>query len=436
MQLVIRRPRITIPITYELQGFRAWSTLAALGMLKWVAVLGGVGDRLLAAEIANRLWPIFVVGLYLRETVSVITRPNIYVLLLAVYGVWGLVSGNAFVDVVTDGTVLILPAIFWRSLCKAGINTPERYAELLDTYFKLNVLGIFIVTLPGAAFGGGAGMDWNFLIPVFLSKIFTSKFLMDSALYGLLFTFAAVSSLSGKTALGNIAIAAAALTRGKIRYILLGLFLAVGVAILSLPFVLDTEAGAKLTLLLNNANFSGLMSFSVSNLILNPILIFKFLDVSTGERLFELLQAVHKIDQDWFHLLFGFGLGAGIDLSATMDKSVLRAHSGDTDDVRVVHLAVTWFLLKGGLAGLFAYLASSAWAILNAIQNIRLLPIFRDHRWVWFGNISALLIWFSMQFAIGNYIKLPLMAISLMAIFIGRRLRKAATRKVVSQERP
>jgi hypothetical protein len=423
MQITLRRPRIVIPLTYDLQGFRVWCTIAALAGLKWVAVLAGVGDRLVAAAIANRLWPLFVVALYLRETISLLSRPNIYIFVLALYGVLGVLSGNVFVDVVTDAAVMFLPAIFWRSLCDAEINTPERYAEFLNTYFKLNVLGMFVVTLPGMAFGGGAGMDWNFLIPVFLTRIFTSHIFMDSALYGILFIVAAALSLNSKTALGNIAIAAISLTRGRLRYILAGGFLAAIAVLISLPFIFETTAGTKLSLVMNNINLSGLMNLPLSNLVFNPILIFSFLDISSGERIFELLQALNKINQDWFHFLFGFGLGGGIDVSGTMDKSVLRAHSGDTEDVRVVHLAVTFFLLKGGIIGLTAYLVSSTWAMWNAIQNIRLLMIFRDYRWVWFGNVSALLIWFSMQFAIANYVKLPLIAISLMAIFIGRELR-------------
>jgi len=395
----------------------------ALGVLKWVAVLAGVGDRLHAAAIANRLWPLFVVALYLRETVSLFLRPNIYIFILALYGILGVLSENAFVDVVTDAVVMFLPAIFWRNLRDTETTTPDRYAEFLDTYFRLNLLGMFMITLPGMAFDGGAGMDWNFLIPVFLARIFTSHIFMDVVLYGILFVAAAALSLSTKTALGNIAIAAVSLTRGKLRYILAGSLVAILVVAISLPFILETTAGTKLSLLLNNVNISGLMNLPLSNLVFNPVLIFSFLDVSSGERIFELLQALNRINQDWFHFLFGFGLGSGIDVSGTMDKSVLRAHSGDTEDVRVVHLAITWFLLKGGMVGLTAYLASSLWAIWNAIQNIRLLVIFRDYKWIWFGNVSALLIWFSMQFAIANYIKLPLIAISLMAVLIGRELR-------------
>ena len=423
MQITLRRPRIIIPLTYDLQGLRAWCTIVALGVLKWVAVLAGVGDRLHAAAIANRLWPLFVVALYLRETVSLFLRPNIYIFILALYGILGVLSENAFVDVVTDAVVMFLPAIFWRNLRDTETTTPDRYAEFLDTYFRLNLLGMFMITLPGMAFDGGAGMDWNFLIPVFLARIFTSHIFMDVVLYGILFVAAAALSLSTKTALGNIAIAAVSLTRGKLRYILAGSLVAILVVAISLPFILETTAGTKLSLLLNNVNISGLMNLPLSNLVFNPVLIFSFLDVSSGERIFELLQALNRINQDWFHFLFGFGLGSGIDVSGTMDKSVLRAHSGDTEDVRVVHLAITWFLLKGGMVGLTAYLASSLWAIWNAIQNIRLLVIFRDYKWIWFGNVSALLIWFSMQFAIANYIKLPLIAISLMAVLIGRELR-------------
>ncbi len=404
--------------------------MAALGCLRDLALLTVTRDILTASEIANRIWPVLVLGLFIRATLSVIARPNYYVLGLLIFSVLGLFSGNSPLDILTDGTVMILPAIFWRQLQLKGLDEPKAFGAFCESFLKLNLIGIFLITFPSLIIAllipgsGSVSMDWNFTIPALLSRVFSSTILGDSILYLGLFGVVAGLSLVNKAAIGNIAIAAAAMTRGRAVLIILGIFGLFLIVLALLPFLAQTKAGTKLMMLLTQTNPSQLFSLKIVSLILNPTIVFHVMDVSSAERVFEFLEAIRKISVDWFHILFGNGLGAGVDLSGSGDSGMLAAHSGDTEDVRVVHLALTWFLLKGGVVGLISYIVVASIAAWQAVVSICSRLIYREYRWLWLTNISFLLVLFSIQVGISLSIKTPVFAISLMGVFLAWNLRK------------
>jgi len=409
--------------------------MAALGCLRDLTVLTITPDILRASEIANRIWPFLVLVLFIRATLSIITRPNYYVLGLFIFSALGLLSGNSPLDIVTDGTVMILPAIFWRQLQLKGLNEPKAFGKFCESYLTLNLMGIFFITFPSLVVGvlipgaGSVSMDWNFATPVLLSRVFSSAILGDSMLYLGLFGIVAGLSLVNKAAIGNIALAAAAMTRGRVVLIVFGILVLSLIVLALLPFLLQTKASTKLMMLLTQTNLSQLFSLKVVSLVLNPTIIFHVMDVSSAERIFEFLEAIRKISTGWFHIIFGNGLGAGVDLSGSGDNGVLAAHSGDTEDVRVVHLALTWFLLKSGVVGLTSYIVLAFIGIWQAIASICSGMIYREHRWLWLTNISFLLVLFSIQVGISLSLKTPVFAISLMGVFLAWKLRKQAQRR-------
>lgn len=109
---------------------------------------------------------------------------------------------------------------------------------------------------------------------------------------------------------------------------------------------------------------------STSDLFSDP---FSYVDTSTAERVFELAGAVQLVSASGTTTLVGRGLGGALDLSGTRDRSVVMAHGGSDalESIRVVHLGITYALLKGGVCGLLAYLGFVVVAFVRAVRCMR-----------------------------------------------------------------
>lgn len=79
------------------------------------------------------------------------------------------------------------------------------------------------------------------------------------------------------------------------------------------------------------------------------------IDHSTGNRIFELAAVLDQITFSSIKgFIFGDGLGASVDLSQTPDVTVLNVHENPAN-VRVVHLGVSYVLMRFGVLGLLLY---------------------------------------------------------------------------------
>jgi hypothetical protein len=131
--------------------------------------------------------------------------------------------------------------------------------------------------------------------------------------------------------------------------IFIGLFI---FSLLSVDFYYSTEILRKPYVMIRDLDFE-LLYNAIFNL--DTFLLWSAIDISTGQRLFELITVIN----DSYSVFIGNGLGASFDLSATKDLSiVVRRSSGVVDSVRVFHLALSWLIAKTGLLGLglFVYL--------------------------------------------------------------------------------
>ncbi len=86
----------------------------------------------------------------------------------------------------------------------------------------------------------------------------------------------------------------------------------------------------------------------VKNVDLNAVWVF---DVSTAQRLYEFLLIINEMSLN--KIIFGHGLGYSVDMSNSLDLSILeRTTENSIDNVRTFHLMVTWLLAKTGLIGI------------------------------------------------------------------------------------
>ena len=113
-----------------------------------------------------------------------------------------------------------------------------------------------------------------------------------------------------------------------------------------------SSSAFKVFALINYFDFQGILKAfrTVDNK-----LIWSAVDISTGQRLFELLTVIDEL-RDGGNLIFGEGLGGAANLSETKDLSIVtRRANGDVSNVRVFHLMITWILNKMGILGLFFF---------------------------------------------------------------------------------
>lgn len=105
-------------------------------------------------------------------------------------------------------------------------------------------------------------------------------------------------------------------------------------------------------------------------------------DVSTGQRILEIVQVWNSVTKSAFTLLFGYGSGGSIDLSMTLDSAVVSSHD-NLKEVRNIHALPFYILLKYGLVGcVFFYFASIRFLLkirelyfLSEFSKFDLLPI-------------------------------------------------------------
>jgi O-antigen ligase len=98
---------------------------------------------------------------------------------------------------------------------------------------------------------------------------------------------------------------------------------------------------------------------------------FEFNDASTGNRLFEALQVINVFStNDIIHQIFGNGFGATIDLSSTIDETVLNTNP-DPTKVHHIHMGIFAVLHRYGILGLIIYITFIFYSIRISFQLIK-----------------------------------------------------------------
>lgn len=267
---------------------------------------------------------------------------------------WGWYQQNPLGDIATDAFLLISPLLFiwWGRLSR---SSPIYLKRFLTTYLHINLLAFTLLVLPLSVLRQYSWMraDNSLILGVGLVLLIArdtqSSFLntvgvaLTIAFTGHKLTF--LQLLANAFALRKKLFS---LFKGKALVALLGFAL-----IISAGF--GYSAGRTKFLLLSNSIASSIeKGFDFRSVWLSP---FDYLDLSTAGRVLELRQVVRAIGETPVTVLFGKGLGAGVDLRETLDMSVVNAHGGveNLAQVRVIHLGFAYTLLKGGIVGLWLY---------------------------------------------------------------------------------
>ncbi len=359
-----------------------------------------VGNRVFALLsmfwIARELW------LWVKQT-RVPKFLFVFGLYLLLWTLLGVAHGNTWNNIVTDLFLLVLPLGFALGGRRVVISGYERLKDVFQRYFIYNLLYFVVVTIPGLYILKLPQVlpDVGWLVAGFVALWFAPlKF--GSVLGGVV----GVGALFLGSGYKNVLLqAASGFLTGIIRPP--RDYLGIVYRVFSLLFV---------TLVLVGFFFIYLHLGRKRNSI-NPILVskvrrftesvvqiiefpreswnepFVYLDLSTGERIYELHQVIDMLKASPVRLLVGQGLGGTVDLGETKDPGVYQSHI-DLNHVRVVHLGISWVLLKGGCIGLGFYLGWLVKILYDVILSLR-----RKGTWWWITLHLALL-----NYALGTFV--------------------------------
>jgi hypothetical protein len=388
---------------------KLWIAGLILGMLAFLFI--GIMDIYIfsAMGYAKRIWLLVVLLLFLRELAFLSSRTNPILIYFSFLLLLGVLNGNLIPNIAADGAVLVLPWIFLLYSVRLIQKNAVIHQEIFSSYFLLQLLTLYFISLPTKLIAFPIDVDVPFLIATCVVSLYHAR----NSLYlvGWLTHFSVLffTMFDTKSALLQSLFAilfgggAKNIVRAAVTTIILG-----AIGILFIEQFSSSPAVGKLLYMITSAdlNFSGMGPSYWKILLANPRFIFDFLDLSTAQRVFELLVVVDTISKNTITLFFGMGLGGSIDISATQDNSVLRSHFGDTQSVRVLHLGVSWVLLKGGIVGLAAYIAGltvMSWRCLVILFQSK----FQQDIWLRISALSVLLHFIGMQFSFAYFVPLP-----------------------------
>ena len=332
-----------------------------------------------ALGVANKVFGVIISALFISEVlISVAYRVRLsliaialtaYLILMSLYGYF---LGNDITNIISDLILLLSPLTFYIYGARRRQQTAhvEKLAGgIIYGYFLMSVLFFVFIFAPANLLLSTeqARADFPMMMGLYFIFIFRGRPIIKILSFGgLIFTvFASGYKLALLLVVVDLVIVLFVwifqrtdmVTKlVRIVTILVSGFI---VAVLVPIAIADSLANPQLsqnTLIRKIKNFSNVVSLPINRLIIAYDAPFDVLDASTAERVYELKQTISANTQKSLTILFGQGLGGTVDLSGTEDPGVMQAYD-DLSKVKVVHLGLTWVLLKGGLIGLLIYFA-------------------------------------------------------------------------------
>lgn len=313
-----------------------------------------------AAMYANRIWAMFsllvMLPLFfnLLHGIRLTYLATLSVILLLT--VQGLFMGNDVIAVAADMALFILPTMFYL-LSRVIIRTVQEIYSFIKTYLKLNAVFLLFVSLPLYFAGFTMLPDYTFLIAAVLVALLGKGF--RYRVFSLVKAPVLFLLVGNKTVLVQAAAGAVLLAlRNGVHSFAKGLgFFLLLLLLLFSQFSSFGGSTLKSKLMSALSAVQNVLSTrtSLSDVYYEP---FEYLDLSTAHRVYEFKKVMQEIIQSPLTIFLGRGMGAAIDLSETLDHSVVAAHGGRDHlvKVRVVHLGIAYMLLKGGVVLLVLYL--------------------------------------------------------------------------------
>lgn len=359
--------------------------------------------RFTAAGYANRLWAALVLLILAPAAIRTVGRPGVYLGVIMLAGLWGVAMGNQAPDILADVVLLGLGAVFLTYGRRIARKGPAALRRFLREYFFLNLGSLVVLTMPVFLLGYRVSPDVVFLAAVLVVGLFRGK----AAFRPIMLVGQAILALfvGSKTFLIQLALAMVAMA---FRYRVTAFVVALAIA---LPITLLVQEGSFLRtsmttgrteIFVRSVQSTISEGASFTDVLADP---FAFVDASTAERVYELVQAVGVVAPSPATWALGTGLGGAFDISGTGDDSVVRSH-GDAralESVRVVHLGVAFALLKGGAAGLLAYLTFIGMACVRGVRAVR----GAGSSWEAVVGLTLLMYAIGSLFTFSIYFKLP-----------------------------
>ncbi len=376
------------------------------------AVIGyGNGNIFVMDFLAKRLMTLFVlpiIGLLLIYLIyqfvfninKVSKLVSLYLLCWILYLISSIYRGNQLNYLLVDAFVSILPLIFYIAVFNFNFNlSHNQYLILLCLGY---VLTLFNIKLQFSYF--------NLIAIVYV--VFITKINIKNLAVFIALPFVIKNALLGKSALIMLLFLLVTLYFKKFNFIsfnrkksvtyLLILSFTVGSIFLG-EYISQTGSYRHFTYFIKNANFSSL----------------EFKDASTGNRLFEAQKVMESFKKNSFSFkLIGAGFGSTIDLSETVDATVINANS-NSKKIHNIHMGFFAVLYRYGILGLIIYILyiyvilkksifilNKSNSIIPILSSLYLLIIVFDSLISFPHMMSNFMFWFSSAIVLFNYKKI------------------------------
>jgi len=311
-------------------------------------ILGLGGDNVFIKDFyAKRIMVLVTIPLIFLMLISTKIKLNLkitfYLFFTIFYLVFSLVLKNPINYLVTDLYIILLPIVFLL-LLKEIPNSHKNDFFFNKLYITSLVLSMIIVSL-------GIKLQYSYLSLIgiiyilFYAKITTYK----SYFLLLLLPIIIYESLIGKNAvimllmllLLSLFFEKKLISKSR-KYFIIMLIISISLTIGTLlhDVIIQNDAYKHFIYFLRHANFYTL----------------EFNDNSTGNRIFEAIEVLNTFNtNNIINKFFGNGLGAVIDLSKTIDSTVLKANI-DATKIHHIHMGIFTVLHRYGLFGITIYL--------------------------------------------------------------------------------
>jgi hypothetical protein len=326
-------------------------------------VLGLGGDNIFIKDFyAKRIMVIitipFIVLIIVTSNIRFTIKKVYYLISVLFYLVISFLLKNPINYIIVDLFTLLLPIIF--------IIITNNIPVEKSSNFYLNKLYIWTLFFSVLIVSFGIKLQYSYLSLIgiiyilFYMKLKTYKSIIFITLLPICF----YQSLIGKNAvlllliliLISLLVEKNTIPKWRKNIILVVMILAgFFLAIFLYDLVIQNDAYKHFIYFLRNADFRTL----------------EFQDASTANRLFEAMTVINKFNNNnILYQFLGNGLGATLDLSSTIDSTVLNANS-DPKHVHHIHMGIFAVLHRYGLFGISIYVFFIIFHTINSFFLIR-----------------------------------------------------------------
>jgi hypothetical protein len=358
-------------------------------------------------------------GLVLLLFILMIKKiPISFYAILGMCVIYSLLIENSITNIITEIVLFICPVSIYILLSTQKEISSQYIYKFSEYYYKINLI-VFPIYVLSRFMGFAVFCDVFYLFAFQLFRIIVRKNVMEKV-YLMFFTIAGISKSFVIT-----------LFLLFFSYLFKSKTFIQGIAFLFLFLIFISSFYMELSSLnssfkrgvelIEKTNFPELFSIpTMLTLNKNPVYVFELTDMSSAHRLYEFFRVVQTINENFFTFVFGKGLGGGINLSNTLDGSVLGSHQEGVNDVRVVHLGLSYVLLKFGWLGLIIFIAGSIVMIRKILLNI----LQRKSDTLYVYSILFLILYVNAFFTFGSYAKLPMVGICIFVLMNYKKMQE------------